>query len=173
MDPELLDLPGRKGDVRYFLHVHPNKRTKPMSPTTDGRYVRLIEGKCRPMVILGKCWWFDYGTISEEPVDQKPEQGNCDYYTAIARPGYLVVELRSECPAGREKMHSEVQNDLLKVGKASVVSFLPVVYPAEAYRHGPHDEIRSLPSLLLEQIRDEIVDRGLRGDIVDPQVVAR
>lgn len=171
-ESELSALPGKVRDVRYFVHVHPNKPTKPTSIHNGDSHVRLIEGKCRRMAIIGKCWWFDYSTVSKMPIDEKPAKGDCDYYTATARPGYLVVELRSSCPHGHERMHREPEKDLLEKGKNTVVSYLPLVYPAEAYRHGPFDEIRALDPWLFEQIQNEIVDRGLRGDIVDPQVIA-
>ena len=173
IDPELEKLPGRQGEIGYFVHVHPHKRTRPVSAENGTSQIRMIEGKPRPVVIIGKVWWFDYSTISRKPIDEKPENSDCNYYTATARPGYLVVALRNDVPNGRENMHSKPIKDLVRKGKSSVISYLPVVYPEAAYRHGAfEDEKRALSSHWVGQIYLELNDRGLRGNIVDPQVIS-
>ncbi len=172
LDPELQRLPGKKGEVRYFVHVHANKPTKPVSDADGKRHIRYIEGLCRRMIVLKQVWWFDYSTVSQKPSNQKPDKGHCAYYTATARPGYLVVELRSKVPSGREKMHSKPLTDYLEKGKDSVISYIPMVYPAEAHRHFSSQEVLTLSSDRVDEIVVELADRGLRGDIIDPQVVA-
>ena len=68
-------------------------------------------------------------------------------------------------------MHSIPRKDYLEKGKDSVISYLPAVYPAEAYRHRLDDKKRSIPRDEIDLITLELTDRGLRGDIIDPQVI--
>jgi hypothetical protein len=77
----LNDLPLREGEVADFHHLH------------RGNYKEVsgnlwVQGKPRRLLVLRKCWWFDWSSVS--PTYEKTGTNECDWYNVKAHPGYLA-----------------------------------------------------------------------------------
>jgi hypothetical protein len=107
-------------------------------------------------------------------------------YPVRAKLGYLVVELRSECPSGCESWYWDVQKILLPKSQRSAgstedssqkksaeqktwIGLLPMVYPAECCSHRRFDELRTIEPKYVHHVVKEMSHRGLGyRDQVDP-----
>lgn len=177
MESELKALPGVVGDALYFHHIHIAKPPKP------GKKSLMVEGKPRRMMVLGKKWWIDLSSIDTAGTPNDPNQPH--WYPVRARAGYLVVELRSECPLGRETWYWDAQKNLLpkpqsadapadaSQKKSAVqktwIGLLPMVYPAECCSHGNLNTRTTLHRKYVDHVMNEMWRRGLGyADHIDP-----
>ena len=180
MESELKSLLGVVGDALYFHHIH---IAKPLRPGIKPKSV-TVEGKPRRMMVLGKKWWIDLSSIDIADTPNDPNE--LHWYPVRAKPGYLVVELRSECPSGREAWYWNAQKNLLPKSQSSDalkddasqkktaeqrtwIGLLPMVYPAECCSHGRFDELRTIEPKYVDHVMKEMWRRGLGyDDHIDP-----
>ena len=186
MGGELQTLFGGVGDALYFHHVYvaqgPQRMARPGSFS--------VKGKPRRMMVLRKQWWFDLSSMDTRDVPNDPNK--CHWYPIQAKPGYLVVELRSECPQGREawylgpylnllpnpedstpvKPGAEGDDQIQKKKRVTWIGLLPVVYPAECCAHGVTQNRTTLKQEYVDYVLKQMIPRGLGYcDHVDTQTL--
>lgn len=179
MDSELKALPGVVGDALYFHHIH---IAKPPRRGIEAKSL-VVEGKPRRMMVLGKKWWIDLSSIDTADTPNDPHQ--LHWYPVRARPGYLVVELRSQCPSGREIWYWNAQKNLLpkpqsadtpaddasqkkSTEQKTWIGLLPMVYPAECCSHN-FNARTTLHRKYVDRVMHEMCLRGLGySDHIDP-----
>jgi hypothetical protein len=134
-----------RGQAVHFNHLHNNRPCRIISgPDECGDYLFEIEGKARPMLVLGQRPLVRVGTATN--TERPSGRNECTFYEAKGRLGYLVVPVQHQKPPGGWLKYVSLLGD----DEDSYVVLQCLCYPAESVAWKNQSPIRVGGRRLLE-----------------------
>lgn len=146
----------RGGDIVRFHHLHDDRApTQVEGPDESGEYLYIVEGKARPMIVLGRIHriWLE----TAKPTGEDTGVNDCKFYQAKGRVGYLVLALQNP----RSSLPPDVPRLLIRNLAAgydeSIIDLRVQCYPAESeYSEAKYSKLKAVDPRNLKLIHDEL-----------------
>jgi hypothetical protein len=147
----------RRGQVVYFHHLHSDKKpTRELELAEKGNYTIDVEGKSRPMLVLGTMFRAKVEKASN--TNQQAGANNCYWYRVEARKGYLVLPITHTYEQG----NLPLDLGLVEPGERSYVELRPFCYPVESICQSSRARVPQLCPVLLMEIEKELTKSAFK-----------
>ena len=152
--------------VVYCHHLHTQTTRKEIGgPNKNDDYQVMVEGKKRPMLIIGQCYRIKVETAKDtrepsNPDDTGKPSRDCFWYQADARKAYWMLPLQSKVPYKYRREFLQLPFGCLDLECPTVVQLTPVSYPVDLVCEWRKVE-RRLPDDAVDEIVKELNLRRL------------
>jgi len=146
--------------VVYIHNLHTDVKPRILhDPDQSGKFVVEIEGKKRPVLVLGRHLRVSIATAKKS--SHVPDDQGCHLYEAVAVEGYWVLPIQSKIPHGMEKYFLPLPKDCLGIRHDSVVSLEMKSVPAECVDMQSTREHRAAARWIVDEVVKQLTHRQL------------
>ena len=164
------------GHVVYFHHLHDEREAETVTDKPDqwGEHEYEIEGKVRPMLVVGHGIKIDVGSATA--TDKHSPNSDCLIYKVKGRLCYLVLSLQSKIPEAARR-HVENSGDL---NTTEATPIKPKVFLTHhnllSDKKTSHIDLRRTylyPEQSVAKLNDQVIAKGVLDQIIKEMNFAR